>query len=392
MLDRSGFKRKMYSDLITDLETEARSRFGQNVNTSALSPLGILLRIFAYFLSLLWMDTENVYNSAYIGTAEGTSLDRLGPYVGATRGTETWATGTVSIVGDASYTLPAGFRVGTAADTVFETTADAVLDANGQGSAPIRALEAGKKGNVGAGEITQIINPNPSITSVTNDAATAGGQDTETDEEFREKFRSSVAGGGAASVPAITGALLRLDGVRAATVIENYSMNPDAGGRPPKSFQAYVLGGDRQLIADTIFNIKAGGIESFGDETVTVLDIAGTEHDVSFSYSTEVPISVRVDVTTNDEFPSDGADRIRSAIIKIIGGVDTDGAIRNGLNMGDDVIHSRLVAAAFAVEGVVDATVTLSTDGVAYAAQNVAISPQSVAQANAARIEVTAHA
>lgn len=391
MLDKNGFRRPAYAELVADMETEARKRFGQNVNTRPLTPLGIIIRIFAWFLSLLWQDAEKIYHGDSLKDAEGIQLDRLGPRVGITRLQADYATGSVTLAGTAGHVEPAGFLLESESGQVFETTEEAVLNAEGVDVVAIRALEPGSAGNVAAGTITVIPQPVAAITGVTNAEPTRGGRAKETDEEFKARFPQSVAGGGSASVPAIQAALRRVPGVRAATVLENYT-NAPVNGLPAKSVAAYVLGGDRQEIADAVFRYKAGGIEPAGTEEVTVTDLAGRLHLVRFSYATEIPISARVTITTGPEFPADGAARVRSAIIRYVGGEEADGSLWHGLNMGADVIHARILAAVMAVPGVMDATVTLSTDGATYTEANVAIGPEEVAQADTDRIEVTINA
>jgi uncharacterized phage protein gp47/JayE len=388
MLDAKGFKRPTYAEIFAEMEVEARARFGENVNTSERSFLGILLRLFAWFLSKVWQTAENTYYSGYVNTAEGVQLDRLGPYVGIQRKLATWATGTIQMTGTPGHTEPAGFRVETPSGVVFETVDDITLDSSGVGTGEIRALEPGTIGNVAAGTITVISNPNAHITSVTNPAPTSGGQNKETDQEFRERFALSVSGGGAATVDSIRSALLRTPGVRAAVVIENNTMTTDAAGRPPKSFEAYVLGGQPEDIGQTILNTKAAGIESFGTESVVVKDISGNPHTIRFSYAEEVPIHVRVTVRTNNQYPVDGDVQVESAIIRYIGGEDYDGQLYVGLNMGDDVIHSRLIAAVYKVAGIEDATVELSTDGANWVQSNIPIDQQQVAQTSHTIIEV----
>ncbi|ALS27203.1 baseplate J-like protein [Paenibacillus sp. 32O-W] len=388
MLDANGFRRPQYADLVSDMEADARARYGDDVNTSERSVLGILLRLFAWFLSKVWQSMENTYYSSYVNTAEGVQLDRLGPYVGITRKLETWATGTIQLTGTPDHTEPGGFRVETPAGVVFETIEDIVLDGNGVGSGEIRALEPGTIGNVAANTITVISNPNANIMSVTNPQPTSGGQNKETDQEFRERFVLSVSGGGAATIDSIRSALLRTPGVRAAVVIENNTMSTDAAGRPPKSFEAYVLGGAPAEIGQTILDTKAAGIESYGTESVVINDISGNPHTIRFSYAEEVQVHVRVTVRTNNQYPADGDVQVESAIIRYVGGEDYDGQLYVGLNMGDDVIHSRIIAAVYKVNGIEDATVELSTDGTTWTQANVSIDQQEVAQTSHAIIEV----
>ncbi|UVI28159.1 baseplate J/gp47 family protein [Paenibacillus spongiae] len=387
-LTRSGFKRERFEDVFARMEDKAREVFGDTVNTNARSVLGIILRIVAWILAMLWQDTEDVYNSGYVNTSEGVNLDRLGPYVGISRIGDQYAVGAVVLTGTPGYIVQAGFRVA-AGDRYFETDADAIISADGSVKTTITAVEPGQAGNVAAGKIVDIVNPNADVIAATNPEATSGGREKEIDTEFRERFTLSVSGGGAGTVDSIRGALLSVPGVRAAVVIENTANATDNAGRPPKSFESYVLGGHPKDIGAAIFSKKSAGIESYGTESVTVTDLAGYPHTVRFSYALTVSVSLQVTIKKTSSYPIDGSKLTKTALVKYIGGEDADGQLYAGLTMGASVVHARLLAAALTVEGVDDVQIELSTDGGAtWSEDNVLIVQQNVAQTSAAQIEV----
>ena len=65
-LTERGFLRPSYADLLDAFEVKAKELFGSTVNLSVRSPLGIFLRIFAWFAGLTWQLAEDVYNSGFI--------------------------------------------------------------------------------------------------------------------------------------------------------------------------------------------------------------------------------------------------------------------------------------------------------------------------------------
>ncbi|WP_254438268.1 baseplate J/gp47 family protein [Paenibacillus sp. DCT19] len=205
MLDENGFKRKRFVDLFEEMEDKAKEAWGEKVNTSEKSPLGIILRIVAWFMSILHGLAEQVYYSGYVNTASGNSLDRLGPYVGVSRILDQYAQGSVTLTGTPGYTQAEGFLISTEGGIQFETLEPAVFNAEGKATVPIEAMESGTGSNVPVGLINVIVNPNPDVTAVTNSAATAGGRAKQTDPEFRELFGLSVAGGGSATGDSIRG-------------------------------------------------------------------------------------------------------------------------------------------------------------------------------------------
>lgn len=74
----------------------------------------------------------------------------------------------------------------------YVTTAAVTLDGEGVAEAPIRAVEAGRLGNVPAGVITVMTTPISGITSVVNPEVTTGGTDIESDESLLERFYARV--------------------------------------------------------------------------------------------------------------------------------------------------------------------------------------------------------
>ena len=389
MLDRNGFKRKTYDDLLTDMSNKAKELFGADANVSERAVLGILLRIMAWFLSLSWQAIEAVYHSGYRKSAEGAQLDKLLPYAGITRNLAEYATGEVMLTGTPGYTEPAGFLVGTEYDVNFETIEDCTLDESGIGFAKVVCTQIGSIGNVGPERITMIVNPNADITAVTNHLKTTGGRDKETDQAARERADITVEGIGNGTVAAIRTALLKISDMRAVRVIENDTMQTDSYNTPGKAVQAFVLGGSDEEIGQAILDSKSGGIQAYGTTYVTVKDDSGTDQRVGFTRAEEVNIHARVVVSTDSTFTANGLDDVKNALVKYIGGTRTDAQVVAGLNMGEKVVYAKALATIFSVTGVTDVDLQISTDGISYDTENINTAIYQVAQIDSANIEVT---
>lgn len=169
----------------------------------------------------------------------------------------------------------------------------------------------------------------------------------------------------------------------------NSTMQIDASGRPPKSYETYVLGGADADIAAAIFSVGTAGIEAYGETVVPVKDLSGNEHPVGFSRAVVVPIHIKATIYKTAAFPADGSSQLVSALVQHIGGTDSDGTVYAGLSMDDDVIMMRLVSTIYKITGVEDVSIELSEDGAAYSAANIPVSVWEVAQTNADWIEVT---
>jgi uncharacterized phage protein gp47/JayE len=388
VLDRNGFKRKRYSDLVDDMTLKAKELFGEDINVTERSFLGIVIRLAAWFLAILWEVAEKVYNSGYMHKAEGIQMDRKAWEFGIARLQEQHAQGTIEIRGSPGYVVEEGTLFETQNGILFELIEDVTLDENGVGTGAIVCTEPGTKGNVPANTITIVSNPNENITSVTNPEPTEDGRERETDAEFLNRYQQTLSGLGSSNTDAIRGELLKLNGVRAAIVIENYKSTPDEAGRPPNSVSTYVLGGDPQEIAQAIFKKKAAGIEAYGTVQVEVLDIAGYPHTIGFTPATEVPIAIQLTIHKNERFPSDGIQQVKTELIKYIGGEDADGTFYVGLNMGETVVFSKLITQVYKIDGINDIELLVGIKGQTLGTSNITLNIDQVAQISHEDIEV----
>lgn len=388
MLDKNGFTKKTYSQIVDEMEAKAKELFGEDVNTKAYTPLGIILRIFAWFHSILWDNTERVYNNSFPSTSEGISLDRAVTFKGLSRIQEDYARGTIKITGTVGATVEAPFIVGTVRNVYFETVEDVILDETGIAIVDMYAQESGVQANVGVGEVTEILNPDSNVVSVTNEEATVGGRNRETDSELHARYKESYSNIKSSNTNSIQMALLGVVGVRDASVSQNETMI-EIDGIPPKSIAPFVFGGTDADVAAAIFNMKAAGIQSHGSTIVTVYDSKKNSHDIGFTRPDVLQIHVRVTLVKKDTFPTNGKTTIQTQIINYIGGTDVAGVEHSGLGLDEDVIHAKLVAKALSVDSVEDAKVELSSDGVTYTQTNITITANRVAKAALDRVVVS---
>jgi uncharacterized phage protein gp47/JayE len=182
------------------------------------------------------------------------------------------------------------------------------------------------------------------------------GRDLETDAEFRLRREELLSIGGAATVDAIRAAVLEVDGVGQAFVFENVTDVTDGFGRPPKSFEVVVQGGDDQDIGEAIFAAKPAGIETFkvagpSGVTVNVTDSQGDVHAINFSRASETRMYVAVTVQVDADLFGSGDQNVGVQAVK-----EAIEAVGDGLEIGGDVIINRFLCAPFEVSGVLDVT------------------------------------
>lgn len=373
----NGFVLKTLQDIIADMEAEAKVQFGNDVDLTSTSPLKKFIQVIAAEQARLWQVLETVYYSGYLDFAVGQSLDNLVTLLGFVRRAAIKATGQVTFYGLDGTQIPANTEIQTSGDSpiVFVTDSPVTIS-GGSATVNITAKVAGSNGNVAANTITVLTNPIAGVTSVTNQSATTGGRDAESDEEFRNRVKQSLSSAGAATLDAIRAGVLQVTGVTSVNVEENDTTTDytGTGGLPPKSFRVLVLGGANDDIAQAIFDNKPAGIQSYGSQSGTAYDDAGNSYTMYFERATEVAIYVNVTLTKDSTFPQDGNKQVETAIISYIGGVDADGNEHIGLGIGEDVIYNEVVAAVMSVQGVVDAVVYIDTSSPPTGTSNITIS------------------
>lgn len=193
-----------------------------------------------------------------------------------------------------------------------------------------------------ANTITSITTPILGWDSVTNPIAATEGRLRETDEELRLRFRNSKFERATNTLDAVYSALIGVTGVEQVIIYENDTDVVDGNGVPAHSFLPIVVGGTSVDIANTIWRNKPIGILSDGNTTVSINDIQGFPHDVSFERPNPVVIHINMTLTTDALFPANGEDQIKAAIVQYF----TD-----NFGIGNDVIYSRLFTPINTVPG-----------------------------------------
>lgn len=384
-----GFHRPTYVELLNAIEYKARELFGERANLTVRSPLGIFLRIFAWMLNILFALMEDVYNSRFVDTAVGTSLYNLGRAIGLSLLPAQKASGYITFSGTAGTAIPTGFLVKTVAGYQYAVLVDGRIGADGTVVLPVQAVGTGADYNADAGTVKEIVNPLDGVSSCTNASAMTGGRWRESDEEFRDRYYKSVDFAGGVNADAIAGEILQnVEGVYSAICYENDTDEEDALGLPPHSFEVVAYGGLDEEVAKAIFRRKAGGIQTYGGKTISVVALNGQSYSIHFSRPTTVPIYIKVyDLETDSNFPWDGESRIKAALISFIGG-----DVQGGLPIGTDVLYMALPGAILSVPGVVDFSLSIGTSASSLAVKNIAIGTREKAVTSTSSITIVREA
>lgn len=231
-----------------------------------------------------------------------------------------------------------------------------------------------------ANTIDTILTPILGWDSVINPIAATPGEDRETDEQLRLRFRNGKFDRATNTLDAIYSALINLDNVSEVTIYENDTSAVDGNGVPAHSFLPIVSGGLSTDIANAIWTNKPVGILSYGNTTVNVNDIQGFPHAVSFSRPNPVVIYISMDITTDVNFPANGNDAIKSALLEYF-------ATNSGT--GDDVIYSRLYTPINSIPGHEVVSLKIGTVPSPTGTSNIVIAFSDIASLNTSNIVIT---
>lgn len=379
VLTEKGFKRPTYEDLLAAQVARAKELFGEDIDTSGQSILGKFIRIQVTDLAECYELLEDIYYARFPNSARGQSLDRLCAFAGVVRDPATAARLKVRMYGNKGAVIPAAFQV-SGAGLTFYIENDYTVGADGSVECSAICAELGTAGNIPAGTALTIVNPDPDLEKAELVKVDTYGQEREGDTSLRIRFGESVAGAGSATVDAIRGAISRVALVDGVAIAEN-DTEETVDGRPPHSFECYVLAPESQdlLVAEAIFAKKPLGIKSIGGVEIQVLDEGKRPHTIRFSRTVKRMVYIRTKILTNQFFESDGIGQIKDSLLEYI----------NNLANGDSVYLSSLYGYIHEVHGVVNVQeLLISSNGKTYTSSNLVIGDHEVARSDVGMIEI----
>ncbi len=348
-LSSSGFDRKRLVDIITDIEDRLKASplFGPNIDLDPESGFGQIIGVFADPVNNEWEGQENTYNAMYPSTAQKVQLSNVVQFNGLNRKEESFSTiADVVLSGVSSTPIPIGSQVSVdLVGTAFKTDSAVVIGVGGTVLVDVTAIEAGPK-VADIGTLTVIDTPVFGWTGVSNTNVAIPGEFEETDPDLRIRRSSSVSASGQNLVDSLYGQLLNLDSVVDVVVLDNKTEVTDADGIPPHNFLSVILGGDADEIAATIWNNNPQGILSYGNATTSITDSQGFSQDMNYSRPSAVPIYFIVNLTVDGNYPIDGDDQIKAAIV--------DYGTSNFF-ISDDVIYNQFFTPINTIPGITTA-------------------------------------
>ncbi len=234
-----------------------------------------------------------------------------------------------------------------------------------------------------------ILTPVAGWLSVEQPSAGSAGTDVETDTEMRIRRLQGMISG-KATEDAIRNALYRVPGVSAAVVASNRTMTTDGEGRPPKSFEAIVTGGNDADVGRAIWDNQPAGIQPYGlafaDPGYSVIGSDGEAHYVNWSRPDPVYAWVEVTIVSMD--PDGAATGDYEQAIK-----DAVAEYGNTFTMGQNFTLQKFYRPVYTVEGIYSVTLRIATTATeggspSYGTSNIAVAAREYLTFSASRVSV----
>ncbi|MGL5685972.1 MAG: baseplate J/gp47 family protein [Vagococcus fluvialis] len=294
-----GFIQKMFSDIISSIETKGKKYYGADWSLDQYSPEGAMMYVFAYELAENWKALKYAYNADFLDLCTGIQLDYKGKEEDVPRSQGRYANTTLEFTTNKELTIPKGTLVKKReTDLMFSTTQSLVIGPSLKGVVSAVATDVGTDYNSPIDSIVELKNGIVGVTKVTNTTPATGGEGIEIDDRYRARIKIAKRSRGGSTVDTLTSELLKLAAVNNVLVLENIGDTIDSNGLPPGSVKAFIDGTNDVSIANTIHRIVAGGIPTIGDITHTVINAGGQDKEIKFSLMDKKQLYVKVEVNT----------------------------------------------------------------------------------------------
>lgn len=340
------------SDLLSEVESEWKSAFGQDLTVTPDTPQGVMIAAEVLAREGTLKNICQAVNQINPNIAEGIFLDAIWALTGGRRipASKTLVEGVV-LTGVPSSIIPAG-SIAATSDTgaQFALTSNIVLDNAGVGVGNFEAVESGQIA-CDANTLTIIVTASIGWETVTNPTAQAVlGTDLESDELSRTRRRNTLAAQAVTPSEAIISGLYGLVGVKSVAYRENVKNTVeviDGVTMEPHSVWACVDGASDDDVARVLLSKKSCGANWNGAVSVNVTDPwSGQVYPVQFDRPTEVQCMVRVTVRSAGGV-ADPIGTVRKAIMDYQAGLVSS---ESGLTLGVPLSAFELAGAVNQVE------------------------------------------
>lgn len=327
------------ADIHARLADGFRRIYGDDIRIDSDTPDGQMIGLFAQELANIDQVLAFITQMLDPYQATGAWLEQRAMYAGiARRGAQYSRLPEVILTGMSGVVVPAGTVFSDEARGRWVLEADAVLNEVGSVRTPLRSELRGRfslPANASLKLETVIVG----IDRVVSTTAATEGVEEETDGQLLLRFMSSHSVNNHDDREGLRAALLSLQDVEQAEVLENYNHDTDpVTGVPGHSINAIVIGGKDEDIATTLLKKKIGGCGMTGAQHVRVR-VADAIREARFDRAVMRHFKVSLTIGRMENFHDIDKAQVQSAIAAAT------------FRIGEPVYATRLICHANKVPG-----------------------------------------
>ena len=324
--------------------------YGDDFSINDDTPQGVLIQRLAELFYNADMDGVEAFSRLNINSASGVYLDLFGNMRGMPRGLGTPQTATVTVTCNTNNFVPFTIPAGTIFTLVNSKQTFVLSNGYTTNSATFNlSLEYSESGNSDAiiGDKMQVTG----FSQITDIEITnlVAGQGREGDIQYRKRLQTEYPTANN-TIEWVEGRILELQTVK--TVGHNYNDTSEQQGLLPPYTTEWmavpVEGADmdafKTAVGTVIINNKVPGSPTYGNTTVQVTDLFGTQKTVNFTIPTKIELQIQVTVSTPETTGFLDLTNITQHKVGIANYI-------NALNIGKDVSYSRCAEFLFNDKG-----------------------------------------
>ena len=322
--DNTGVISPDTGTILTTVQNEYKVVFGSDLIVTANTPQGILINVETIARAATLANNAQIANQINPNIAGGVFLDAIGALTGSARTSAQYTLVTADLTGIPGTIIPINsIAKNNSNGEEFQTTFQVTLDGSGMASVDFQAINPGPI-SCQPNTLTVIVSGIYGWETVDNPlAATFIGQTTQSDVQFRNLRKVTLAGQSSSLSEAIVTALYNTPGVSSVSFRQNKDSSPQVIDGIPmvaNSIYACVDGGTDNDVATALDNKKSGGCNYNGSVVVNVTDpFSGQIVPVQFDRPTEIPIAVQATIYADDEI-QDPTTAVKKAIVDYANG------------------------------------------------------------------------
>lgn len=310
-------------DLLTTVQGEFQSTFGDDLILTPSTPQGILIAAETIARDQEVRNNAAVANQINPNMAGGIFLDAICALTGLLResATPSLIRG-VTMAGVPGTSIPAGVQAMTSAGDIFQSITTIILPLSGTITVDFQSVELGAiPANVA--DLTQIVTPVLGWETVTNPNAAILGTAQQSDQALRALRVKTLALQGVALPIAIISAVNDVSGVKSLTFLENVADTTqviEGISMIPHSIYVCVDGGTDNDVATALLANKSLGAGWNGGTTVNVTEpVSGQVYPVKFDRPTPIAVLIRATVRASGAI-TDPTDAVINSILDYVNG------------------------------------------------------------------------